>query len=117
MGGPIDPTMLGMCQGGLRFNKDGYLGVRVNAMNTYDASTPSGRKAGEYCRTRAYRGGSAMSDQGTRGLRIYGNNVLGIQLDEDGSLDNGQLAFDEYGSLIISPQKKPGSFPPGLNLL
>ena len=49
-----------------------------------------------------------MSDQGTRGLRIYGNNVLGIQLDEDGSLDNGQLAFDEYGSLIISPQYHGG---------
>ena len=108
MGGPIDPTLLGMCQGGLRFNKDGYLGVRVNAMNTYNASTPNGRKAGDYCRTRAYRGGSAMSDQGTRGLRIYGNNVLGIQLDEDGSLDNGQLAFDEYGSLIISPQYHGG---------
>lgn len=108
MGSPIDPQQLVECQGGLRFNRDGYLGVRVNAMNTYDATTPTGRVTGDYCRQRVYRGGSRMNPLGARGLRIYGNNVLGIQLDEDGTLDNGQLAFDEYGSLIISPQYHGG---------
>lgn len=100
--------MQGMYQGGLRFNKEGYLGVRVNAMNTYNATTPSGRAGGDYCRCETYKHGELMHDLGARGLRIYGNNVLGIQLDVHGTLDNGQLAFDEDGSLIISPQYHGG---------
>lgn len=100
--------MMGVYQGGLRFNKEGYLGVRVNAMNTYNSTTPSGRDGGDFCRCETYKNGELMHDLGARGLRIYGNNVLGIQLDVHGNLDNGQLAFDEDGSLIISPQYHGG---------
>jgi hypothetical protein len=42
---------------------------------------------------------------------VYSNNVLGIQLTHDARSemnDNGELCFDEYGSLHISPQYHGG---------
>lgn len=103
-----NPSDLLARQGGLRFNEGGYLGVRVNAMNNYNATTSNGRTGSDACRCKTYLNGDLIGDLGARGLRIYGNNVLGIQLDESGSLDNGQLAFDEFGSLIISPNYSGG---------
>ena len=94
-------------QGGLKFTTEGYLAVRVNDMRQYDATTPAGRKGTDLCRDRLNRN-NGPDGHGARGLRVYGNNVLGVQLSYDGDLDNGQLAFDEYGSLIISPNYQGG---------
>lgn len=94
-------------QGGLKFTTEGYLAVRVNDMRQYDATTPAGRKGTDLCRDRLNRN-NGPDGHGARGLRVYGNNVLGVQLSYDGELDNGQLAFDEYGSLIISPNYSGG---------
>lgn len=94
-------------QGGLKFTTEGYLAVRVNDMRQYDATTPVGRKGTDLCRDRLNRN-NGPDGHGARGLRVYGNNVLGVQLSYDGALDNGQLAFDEYGSLIISPNYSGG---------
>lgn len=94
-------------QGGLKFTSEGYLAVRVNDMREYDATTPAGRKGTDLCRDRLNRN-KGPNGHGARGLRVYGNNVLGVQLNAYGDLDNGQLAFDEYGSLIISPNYHGG---------
>jgi hypothetical protein len=92
-------------QGGLRFTTDGYLAVRVNDMHSYDATTSNGRISGDWCRpTSKQNYGPYGKDYGARGLMVYPNNVLGIQLGINGELDNGELSFDEYGSLHISPQ-------------
>lgn len=83
--------------GGLRFTTDGFLAVRINDQNNYDASISSKRG-------RAYRGDriSESITAGTRGLRIYNENVLGVQLSPDGSMDNGTLMIDASGCLKIS---------------
>ena len=89
-----------MYNGGLRFNTDGYLGVRVN-----DSAIEDGYKA-------TSEGGREMVEHtniGTRGLRIYDNNVLGVQLSDTGtSTDNGDLCIDEHGNLKISPNYSGG---------
>ena len=74
--------------GGLRFTSDGYLGVRVNMRNSYNAAIP-GRRTG-----------SDDMTVGTHGLCIYEGNVLGIQ--HDSSLD-----FDANGNLKISASYVP----------
>lgn len=84
--------------GGLRFGTDGILAIRINENNNYSAVTEQGRT-------------SVTPDNlsvGTKGLHIYEDtNVLGIQLTTDGSSDNGSLAFDENGNVIISPNYIP----------
>jgi hypothetical protein len=44
---------------------------------------------------------------GSRGIRIYENNVLGVQLSLDGKLDNGELKIDENGCLRLSQALNP----------
>lgn len=88
--------------GGLRFGTDGYLGVRVNNKNNFSSIFPN-------------RNGVLSIDElntGSHGLRIYGleendkpgMNVLGIQLTEDGKLDNGELKIDSKGCLRLSSE-------------
>ena len=108
-----DPTtndLSVLYQGGLRFTTDGYLAVRVNDQRSYDATTPSGRMSGDWCRP-AMNSKGGPQQLGSRGLMVYPNNVLGIQLNVGSNvdpLDNGELAFDEYGSLHISPNYQGG---------
>lgn len=84
--------------GGLRFGTGGILAIRINENNNYSAVTEQGRT-------------SDTPDNlsvGTKGLHIYEDtNVLGIQLTNDGGSDNGSLAFDENGNVIISPNYTP----------
>lgn len=84
-------------RGGLRFTTDGYLSVRVNHLNTYDATSLDGRDASDVNSQDA--DGKSLENAGTKGLMIYGDNVLGIQLSSSGASDNGELYFDEYGNL------------------
>jgi hypothetical protein len=42
--------------------------------------------------------------RGTKGLRIYPSNVLGIQVDTS----RGDLVFDSDGNLVISDEWAPG---------
>ena len=83
--------------GGLRFTTDGFLAIRINDQNNYDASVSTKRG-------RAYRGDriSEAITGGTKGLRIYDGNILGVQLSPDGSMDNGTLMIDASGCLKIS---------------
>jgi hypothetical protein len=84
--------------GGLRFGTNGILAIRINENNNYSAVTEQGRTSGT----------PDNLSVGTKGLHIYGDtNVLGIQLATDGSSDNGSLAFDENGNVIISPNYTP----------
>ena len=83
--------------GGLRFGTEGYLGVRVNTNNNFSAWNPI--KNNILSR-------DDMS-QGTRGLRIYEDNVVGIQLTTDGKRDNGELRIDAYGCLRLSGAIRP----------
>ena len=87
--------------GGLRFGTDGYLGVRINNNNNFSAWNP-------------LKNGILYTDEmttGSRGLRIYGGsddtNVLGVQITQDGKLDNGELRIDEYGCLRLSSGVRP----------
>lgn len=78
--------------GGLRFAKDGVLAIRVNSDNI------------EYG---VGRGGSSDITKGTRGIGINNENILGIQLTPSNADDNGMLAIDNQGNLIISPNYRP----------
>lgn len=84
-------------RGGLRFTTEGYLSVRVNHLNTYDATSLEGRDASDVNSQDA--DGNSLENAGTKGLMIYGDNVLGVQLSKEGASDNGELYFDEYGNL------------------
>lgn len=103
----VDEDLYGLYQGGLKFTTDGYLSIRVNDQRAYDATTPSGRLNDDWCRPKLNDDTEAQK-LGARGLMVYPNNVLGIQLTEKGELDNGEFAFDEYGSLHISPNYQGG---------
>ena len=104
--------------GGLRFTTEGFLSVRVNESNTYNATTQLGRAGAdvqsnlldlEHGKPSGYKG--LEQNIGSKGLMVYSNNVLGIQLTHDARSemnDNGELCFDEYGSLHISPQYHGG---------
>lgn len=105
--------------GGLRFTTEGYLSVRVNESNNYNATTISGRDGSDVSSNtiEVDHGGetetqSLRDNLGARGLMVYPTNVLGIQLTHDArnsSLnDNGELCLDEYGSLHISPNYHGG---------
>lgn len=83
--------------GGLRFGTEGYLAVRVNTNNNFSAWNPI--KNNILSR-------DDMS-QGSRGLRIYEDNVVGIQLTTDGKRDNGELKIDAYGCLRLSGAIRP----------
>ena len=78
--------------GGLRFAKDGVLAVRVNSDSI------------EYG---VGRGGSSDITRGTRGIGINNENILGVQLTPTNGNDNGMLAIDNQGNLIISPNYRP----------
>ena len=93
-------------RGGLRFNKEGYLGVRVNELNDYDATTPEGRTGSDMQNSAI--DGNRIESIGTKGLMIYESNVLGVQLTPEGNTTNNELCFDEYGSLRISPNYHGG---------
>ena len=46
---------------------------------------------------------------GSKGLRIYSNNVLGVRLSKYQDVtDNGELCIDEEGNLKISPNYSGG---------
>lgn len=96
-------------RGGLRFTTDGYLAVRVNELNSYDATTQDGR-SGTDIQCPRYSDALLPIKTGAKGLMVYPNNVLGVQLSTDPNmeLDNGELAFDEFGSLHISPSYSGG---------
>ena len=80
--------------GGLRFNKDGYLGIRINDQTNFSAVE------------RNKWDGYDQTVVGTHGLRIFEGNILGVQL--DGELkDNGDLCIDDFGNLKISPNFVP----------
>jgi hypothetical protein len=83
--------------GGLRFGTEGYLGVRVNDNNNFSAWNPLKNNILHY---------DDMTT-GSRGIRIYENNVLGVQLSLDGKLDNGELKIDENGCLRLSQALNP----------
>jgi hypothetical protein len=85
--------------GGLRFGTEGYLGVRVNTNNNFSAWNPIKNNI---------LNRDDMS-QGSRGLRIYEDNVVGIQLTTDGKRDNGELKIDEYGCLKLSDAIRPNT--------
>ena len=86
--------------GGLRFGSDGYLSVRVNGNNEFSSIFPSMNS----------KFSVDELNVGSHGLRIYGAedtalrgiNVLGVQLTEDGQLDNGELRIDSSGCLRLS---------------
>lgn len=83
--------------GGLRFNTDGFLGVRVNENSEYDSTTENGRQQFD------------STGSGSKGLRIYSNNVLGVRLSKYQDVtDNGELCIDEEGNLKISPNYSGG---------
>lgn len=71
--------------GGLRFGRDGVLAVRINDKSNYSSFF-----------------GLADDDlvQGTKGLKIYDKNVLGVQLPGNG----GYLGFDNSGNLVITDE-------------
>lgn len=83
--------------GGLRFGTNGYLGVRVNDNNAYNAALPN----------KNTRFTSDDMTIGTKGLHIYNDNVLGVQLTPEGDLDNGQLKIDVDGCLKLSDDFHP----------
>jgi hypothetical protein len=98
--------------GGLRFTTGGYLSVRVNELHEYNAVTPDGR-TGHDQQANYASGDHGTIDQsiGSRGLMVYPNNVLGVQLSHDtrsDMMDNGELCIDQYGSLHISPSFSGG---------
>lgn len=86
-----------LSSGALRFGTDGYLGVRVNDNNAYNAALPN----------KNTRFTSDDMTIGTKGLHIYEDNVLGIQLTPYGDLDNGQLKIDVDGCLKLSDDFHP----------
>ena len=92
-------------RGGLRFTTGGYVSVRINNSSAYNATTPKGRGDSDLNQPKE---GDVLLENGSKGLMIYSDNVLGIQLDTKGSSDNGQLAIDEDGSLRISPNYSGG---------
>ena len=71
--------------GGLRFGSDGYLSIRINNNNDFSGIDPS-----------KYLGRDNLT-QGTRGLNIDENNVLGIQLDPN----SDDLFIDNKGCLRL----------------
>lgn len=83
--------------GGLRFCAGGYLGIRINNNNGYNAVLPSNNTQ------------SCVDDlsTGLRGLHIYDQNILGVQLTTNGGLDNGKLMIDTNGCLTISNNYNP----------
>ena len=94
----------GSVMGGLRFYTDGFLGVRVNAADAYNATTQKGRQGSDLSRPESptsSRTGDPLADLGGRGLMVYRNNVLGVQLTHDGQTENDYFEFDEYGSLQL----------------
>ena len=78
--------------GGLRFASEGYLAIRINNKNDFISVFPNHNSKYNY---------DDLS-VGSKGLHIYENNVLGIQLTKDGSGDNGELMFDESGCLRLT---------------
>lgn len=89
--------------GGLRFGTEGYLGVRVNNNNNFNPSIPT--KNDKAC----------IDDMstGTKGLHIYGDNVLGVQLTKDGKSNNGELRIDEDGNLRLASSENMLRFTDG----
>lgn len=84
----FDPTTAG----GIRYGSNGYLGVRINNSSNFVAALPT-------------KNTSFNTDDmtiGTKGLHIDEDNVLGVQLTEDGKTDNGELKIDEHGCLRLS---------------
>ena len=94
-------------RGGLRFTTEGFLSVRVNELNEYNATTPEGRQGSDLQST-GLDDGEKIKSTGAKGLMIYPSNVTGVQLTPAGENDNSELCFDEYGSLHISPQYHGG---------
>lgn len=93
-------------RGGLRFTTEGFVSVRVNNTSTYNATTPEGRGASDM--SGQTKDGNSTVENGAKGLMIYSDNVVGVQLSTGGAKDNGELAFDEFGSLHISPSYSGG---------
>lgn len=79
--------------GGLRFATDGVLAVRVNKDNS------TGYCSGD--------GGANDITRGSMGIGIDTNNVLGVQLTTNHDKDNGMLAIDKSGNLVISDSYRP----------
>lgn len=78
--------------GGLRFAAKGHLAIRINNKQDFISVFPNHNTKYNYDDLTV----------GSKGLHIYNNNVLGIQLTKDGDGDNGELYFDENGCLRIS---------------
>ena len=93
-------------RGGLRFTTEGFLSLRVNNLSSYNATTPEGRTASDIQAPNP--DGRRVDETGSKGLMIYGDNVVGVQLSADGSMDNGELCLDEDGCLKISPNYSGG---------
>lgn len=83
--------------GGLRFGSNGYLGVRVNYRDDNK----------DFQNLPTHSQNVEDMTVGTCGLRIYENNVLGVQLTVDGKRDNGELKIDSQGCLRLSGAIKP----------
>lgn len=75
--------------GGLRLINDGYVGIRINDKDGYD-STPTNSIVRKYQKGLDH---STNYKDGTRGLSIDDNNVLGIKL----SAENELLNLDNTG--------------------
>lgn len=96
--------------GGLRFATNGTLAVRINTNTDYDSTNPNKRimheNSGYSADDDAGINGISKDDlsRGTKGLRIYPGNVLGIQVDTS----RGDLVFDSDGNLVISDEWAAG---------
>lgn len=96
-------------RGGLRFTTDGFLSVRVNNLNAYNATNLSGRTSSDILTPRYGPNGESTGNEiGVKGLMIYPDNVLGVQLTTNGKLNNGKLMIDEDGCLTISDRYDGG---------
>ncbi len=93
-------------RGGLRFTTEGFLSLRVNNLSSYNATTPEGRTASDIQASNS--DGNNISDTGSKGLMIYADNVVGVQLSTDGRKDNDELCIDDDGCLRISPNYSGG---------
>lgn len=96
--------------GGLRFGANGVLAIRLNENTDYDSFDPNKRHTNEnggysHMGTDTYYGVDKDElTEGTRGLKIYPSNVLGIKV----NTTRGDLMFDVNGNLVISDEWAPG---------
>lgn len=97
--------------GGLRFGANGVLAIRLNENTNFDSFDPNKRHTNEnggysHMGTDTYYGVDKDElTEGTRGLKIYPSNVLGVKV----NTTRGDLTFDTSGNLVISDEWSPNN--------